>query len=131
MAKAILLCSYALQDKADRWSLMGVFEKALIPSVPGPTPAFFIFVRIADCPKVARYMFQMEDPAGIVIWSSGAQVLSRSDEIESAGWDIVWAVPPATVTEFGKHRVSVYVNADRVVDTDLVVAPFTGIVAKR
>lgn len=126
MAKAILLCNYAMQDKADRWSLMGVFEKALIQSVPGTAPTLFVFVRIADCPKMARYMFQVEDPGGIVIWSSGAQMLERSDEIESAAWDIVWHVPAVAVTEFGKHRVVVYVNADRVADTDFIIAPSQG-----
>lgn len=131
LAKAIALCNYASQGISGRWSLIDIFEKVNLPSVPAKAPPFYVFARIADCPKVAKYTFQVEDPTGLVIWTSGPQVMERSAAIESAGWDLVWAIPSLTVNEFGKHRVVTMVNADRVAETDLIIAALQGNPAPR
>lgn len=121
VAKAILLCNYALQDRANRWTLAAIFEYVQAKSMPANIAPFYIYVRLLDCPRQGRYTFLVEDPDGIVIWTSGSQVLSIPESSESLNWNLVWSTPSIGVSRFGKYRVAVYVNADRIADTDLGV----------
>lgn len=121
VAKAILLCTFCSQDKANRWSLVAVFDNVYLQSLPAQVAPFFAWARIADPPKSGRFMFQLEDPAGIVLWTSGPQLYEIPADAKGTGIDVYFNVPPVVVTAFGKHRVAVYVNADRLTDTPLSV----------
>jgi Family of unknown function (DUF6941) len=130
LAKAVLLCTYASQDRLGRWNLMAVFDNLFVPAVPGQVSPFFIFVRVADCPKNGRLMFQVEDPAGMVLWTSGPQLYERRPEAKNSTVDAVFTTQPMLVTAFGKHRIAVYLNSDRVAETELMVAPSSEMVAR-
>lgn len=122
VAKAILLANYAIQDKLNRWTLTAVFDNVYLPSLPGHVPPFYVFARLADAPRTGRFTVQLEDPGGVVLWTSGAQLFELADP-KDHNLAIVLPTAPVVVCAFGKYRVAIYVGADRLADTELSIVP--------
>lgn len=119
IAKAILLCNFGLQDRQNRWSLIATFDTFHFQSMPAHWSTFFVFARICDVPKRGSFLVHIEDPRGMVIWTSGQVPYEISEEIRTM--EHLVGIAPTVVTEFGKYRVVFFVNADRVGETDLFI----------
>lgn len=129
LVKAILPCNYAFQDKQNRWCLIGTYDSVQVSALPGTWGATAVFLRIVDLPQKGTLHVQAEDPAGMVIWTSGP----IGFEIAPGGRTSLEAallMGTIPVLSFGKYRIAVFVNADRVAETEISVMPMSERVAK-
>ena len=116
VSKAILLCNYATIDKVNRWSLIDTFNTVYMKSTPWMTNPFFVFVSVVDAPTVPVLTFQVEDASGFVVQTSGPI------PFDSAGLrnlQFLHQVKPFVIVSPGKYRIVLYINKDRVAETEL------------
>jgi hypothetical protein len=122
VSKAILLCNYATFDKSNRWSLIDTFNTLYVRAVPCASKPFYVFVSAVDVPKSPTLMFQVENPGGMVIWTSGP-ILMENEGLN--GLQYICGVPSIMFIGLGKYRVVFHLNSDRLAETELSVAMAT------
>jgi len=122
VAKAILLCEYALQDRSNRWSLMATFDNVVAQSIPTQIAPFNIFARFVDIPVKGVLTFQVEDCSGMVVWTSGPKIYELHGIQPAKVLETICGVPPIVAMAYGKYRVAVFIGSERVVDTALTVS---------
>ena len=119
VAKAILPCNYGIVDKADRWTLVGLFNALHFPGLPARGDSFFLFVRLVDIPKKGIFSIALEAPNGLVVWTSGP--IPYENPTEYRTFEHLFPIPSTLWTEFGPHRLVFYVGTDRVAETTVLV----------
>lgn len=120
VAKAILLCNFAMQDNMCRRSLIACFD-SVRQDLPGVLPSFYLFVRVADAPIKAIEMLQIEDPKGIVVWSSGPKPYDQGTGSPKKYLESIFMVPPIGVVLHGRYRIIYLMDSERVAETELNV----------
>lgn len=121
VAKTMLLCNFVLQDDCKRWTYVAVFDRFWFKSFPAVADDFYICSRLVDLPPKGAVLIQIEDPKGMVIWTSGPQLFEMTGD-PGMGLDGSVHVRSCLFAVKGKYRASLFINSDLVAGTDFTVA---------
>ncbi len=107
--ESIVLCDYALQDKRGKYSLIGIFDKYTLQSVPSPRlPPFFIYVVVKDL-RAMNYKFALN----IVHEESTQVILPINGELNQTVPGVGQLLVPVGGIQYfspGAHLLSVHLN---------------------
>ena len=106
-----LLCDYALIDKADKLSLIGIFDKANFTGIPNVLVKFCIYaaINIEDINSVFTINIDIKDPNGLSILQKQPQVQLKVGKDQNKGRLII-EFNNVKFTKSGKYSFEIIVD---------------------
>ena len=112
--KALLLCDKTIIEAVtDKVSIIGVFDALRVPSVPGKTPPFTVFIQLTD--GIGRYdvVIEIHDLAKDVVLGRGTGIgLNWPQKLLKL--NVMIPCPPIPVARAGLYDLVVIANGEEI-----------------